>query len=67
MMVDPCIHGTTDPFPADIGDHICSMEAVSAGGECGAAELTVPVSEIRTIKKIRRVYRVPTQAAVENR
>jgi len=40
-MVDPWIHGTTDPFPADIGDYICPITAVFAGGECGAAESVV--------------------------
>ena len=48
MMVDPWIHGTTDPVPADIGDYIGPITAVFAGGECGAAESVVAVSEIRT-------------------
>ena len=48
MMVDPGIHDTADPVPADIGDYICSIAAVFAGGECGAAESVVSVSEIET-------------------
>ena len=48
MMVDPWIHGTTDPFPADIGEYIRPVAAVFTGGECGAAESVVSVSEIRT-------------------
>ena len=48
MMIDPRIHGTTDPVPADIGDYICPITAVFAGGECGAAESVVSVSEIGT-------------------
>ena len=51
MMVDPWIHGTTNPFPADMGDYICPITAVFAGGECGAAESVVSVSEIRTKAK----------------
>ncbi len=45
-MVDPWIHGTTDPFPADIGDYICPITAVFADGECSAAKSVVSVSEI---------------------
>ena len=48
MMVDPCIHGKADPVTADIGDYICPITAVFAGGECGAAESVVSMSEIRT-------------------
>ena len=51
MMVDPWIHGTNDPVPADIGDYIGPIAAVFAGGECGAAESVVAVSEIRTKAK----------------
>jgi hypothetical protein len=48
MMVDPWIHGTADPVHADVGDYIYPIEAVFAGGECGAAESVVSVSEIGT-------------------
>ena len=48
MMVDPWIHDTADPVPADVGDYICPIAAVFAGGECGAAESVVSVSEIGT-------------------
>ena len=51
MMIDLYIHGTVDPVPADIGDFICSIAAVFAGGECGAAESVVSVSKIRTKAK----------------
>ncbi len=51
MMVDPWIHGTADPVYVDIGDYICPIAAVFAGGECGAAESVVSVSEIRTKAK----------------
>ena len=47
-MIDPCMHGTADPVPADIGDYICPIAAVFAGGECGAEESVVSVSEIGT-------------------
>jgi hypothetical protein len=50
-MVDPRIHGTADPVHADVGDYIYPIEAVFAGGECGAAESVVPVSEIGTKAK----------------
>ena len=45
-MVDPWIHGTTDPVHAYVGDYICPIAAVFAGGECGAAESIVYVSKI---------------------
>jgi hypothetical protein len=48
MMVDPWIHDTADPVHADVGGYICPISAVFAGGECGAAESVVPVSEIGT-------------------
>jgi hypothetical protein len=48
MMIDPCIHGKADPVPADIGEYICPITAVFAGGECGAAESAVSLSEVRT-------------------
>jgi len=48
MMVDPRIHGTADPVHADVGDYIGPIAAFFAGGECGAAESVVPVSEIET-------------------
>jgi hypothetical protein len=48
MMVDPRIHGTADPIYADVGDYIDPIAAIFAGGECGAAESVVPVSEIGT-------------------
>jgi hypothetical protein len=51
MMIDPCLHGKADPFSADIGDYICPITAVFAGGECGAAESVASVSEIRTKAK----------------
>jgi len=46
MMVDPWIHDTTDPVYSDFGDYICPIAAVFTGGECGAAESVVSVSEI---------------------
>ena len=51
MMVDPWIHDTSDPVPTDIGDYIGPIEAVFAGGECGAAESVVAISEIRAKAK----------------
>ena len=51
MMIDPCIHGTVDPVFAYIGDYIRSIAAVFAGGECGAEESVVSVSEIGTKAK----------------
>jgi hypothetical protein len=51
MMVDPWIHGTVDPVDADVGDYIGPIAAVFAGGERGAAESVVPVSEIGTKAK----------------
>jgi len=51
MMIDPCIHGKTYSVPADICDYICPIAAVFAGGECGAAESVVSVSEIGTKAK----------------
>ena len=42
-MVDPWIHGTTDPVHAEIGDYIGPITAVFAGGEFGAAESVVSV------------------------
>ena len=50
-MVDPWIHDTADPVPADIVDYICPIAAVFAGGECGAAESVVSISKIRTKAK----------------
>ncbi len=50
-MVDPRIHGTDDPVCVDVGDHICPIAAVFIGGECGAAESVVSVSEIGTKAK----------------
>jgi len=47
-MIDPCVLGTANPLPADLGGYICPITAVFAGGECGAAESVVSVSEIRT-------------------
>jgi len=46
MMVNPWIHGTANPVHADVGDYIYPIAAVFAGGECGAAESVVSVSEI---------------------
>jgi hypothetical protein len=43
MMIDPCLHGKADPFPADFGDYICPIAAVFAGGERGATESVVSV------------------------
>jgi len=40
-MIDPYIHGKADPVPADIGDYICPIAAVFAGGECDATESVV--------------------------
>ena len=51
MMVDPLIHDTVDPVPADVGDYICPIAAVFAGGECSAAESVVTISEIGTKAK----------------
>jgi len=51
MMVDSWIYGTADPVPAYIGDYFCPIAAVFAGGECGAAESIVSVSEIRSKTK----------------
>jgi len=48
MMVDPWIHGTADPVHADVGGYIGPIAAVFAGGEPGAAELVVSLSEIGT-------------------
>jgi hypothetical protein len=50
-MVDPWIYDTADPVHADVGGHICPNSAVFAGGECGAAESVVSVSEIGTKAK----------------
>ena len=50
-MVDPWIHGTTDPVHFDVGDYICPIAVVFAGGECSAAESVDSVSEIRTKAK----------------
>ena len=47
-IVDPRTHGTADPIHTDVGDYICPIATVFAGGECGAAESVVPVSEIGT-------------------
>jgi hypothetical protein len=51
MMVDPWIHDTADPVHADVGGYIFPTAAVFAGGECGAAESVVYVSEIGTKAK----------------
>jgi len=51
MMVDPWIHDTADPVPADIVDYLCPIAVVFAGGECGAAESVVSVSKIKTKAK----------------
>ena len=51
MMVDPWIHGTDDPVHTDVDDFICPIATVFAGGECGAAESVVSVSEIGTKAK----------------
>jgi hypothetical protein len=51
MMVDPWIHDTADPIPADVGDYICPIAAVFTGGECGAAESVVSISKISTKAK----------------
>ena len=51
MMVDPWTHGTADQVHDDVGDYICPIPVVFAGGECGAAESVVPVSEIGTKAK----------------
>ena len=48
MMVDPRIYGTADPIHTDVGNYIDPIAAVFAGGECGAAESVVSVSEIQT-------------------
>jgi hypothetical protein len=48
MLVDPWIHGVANQIHADVGDYICPITTVFAGGECGAAESVVPVSEIGT-------------------
>jgi hypothetical protein len=45
------IHGTTDPVQIEVGDYIRPVAAVFAGGECGAAQSVVSVSEIRTKAK----------------
>ena len=51
MMVDPWIHGTSNPVYSDVGDYICPVAAVFTGGECGAAESVVSVSKIRAKAK----------------
>ena len=51
MMVDPRIHGTADPVHTDVGDYTCPIAVVFAGGECGAAESVVSVSDIGTKAK----------------
>jgi hypothetical protein len=48
MKIDPCIHDTVDPVSAGSGDCICPIALVFAGGECGAEESVVSVSQIRT-------------------
>ena len=50
-MIDPWIHGTTDPVHADVGDYIGPIAAVFTDGECGAEESVVSVSEIKTKTK----------------
>jgi hypothetical protein len=51
MMIEPCIHDTVDPVPANFGDYICPIAAVFAGRECGATESVISLSEIRTKAK----------------
>jgi hypothetical protein len=51
MMVDPWVYGTANPVYSDVDKHIFPIAAVFAGGECGAAESVVSVSEIRTKTK----------------
>jgi hypothetical protein len=51
VMVDPLTHDTNKPFCSDVGDYICLIAAVFAGGECGAAESVVSISKIRTKAK----------------
>jgi hypothetical protein len=51
MMVDPWIYGTANSVYSDVDNYICPIAAVFAGGECGAAESVVSVSEIRTKTK----------------
>jgi hypothetical protein len=51
MMVNAWIHGTGDPVHADVGDYIGPIAVVFAGGECGAEESVVSVSEIGTKAK----------------
>ena len=46
VMIDPCMHDTTYPVPADIADYVCPIPALIAGGECGAAESVEFVSYI---------------------
>ena len=48
-MVDPWTHDTADPVHTDVGDYLCPISAVFAGGEWDAAESVVPVSEIGTM------------------
>jgi hypothetical protein len=51
MMVDPWIHGTSIRVFSNVGDYICPIATVFAGGECGAKESVVSVSEIRAKAK----------------
>ena len=56
MMVDPWIHDTADPVSSNFGDYICPIAGVFAGGERGAAESVVSVSQIR-IKAKNQTHR----------
>ena len=48
VMVDPWTHDTANQFYSDVGDYICPIAAVFAGGECGVAESAVYSSKIGT-------------------
>ena len=56
MMIDPCIHGTADTVPADIGDYIGPIAAVLAGGECGYPSRKLVLPDITNL--IQRVSSV---------
>ena len=47
-MADPAIRDPVDPIHSDVGDDIRPNAVVVAGGECGAEESVVSVSEIGT-------------------
>ena len=47
-MFDPWMYDTADPVHVDVGDYVGSIAVVFAGGECGATESVVSVSEIGT-------------------